>query len=103
MTVSEQLTKLAARAKEAEDNAAAAKARNKAALEQELKTARESPRPKPRNCASRQTLARRVSPTGGTRCRRTGTSTSPPSKRTWRGKKLRSTTPKRSTMPTTPK
>ena len=42
MTVSEQLTKLAARAKEAEDNVAAAQAQNKAALEQDLETARAS-------------------------------------------------------------
>jgi hypothetical protein len=42
MTVSEQLTKLAARAKEAEDNVAAAQAQNKADLEQDLETARAS-------------------------------------------------------------
>lgn len=42
MTVSEQLTKLAARAKEAEDNVAAAQAQNKAALEQDLEAARAS-------------------------------------------------------------
>lgn len=39
MTVSEQLTRLAARAKEAEDHVAAAQARNKAALEQDVEAA----------------------------------------------------------------
>ena len=42
VSVSDQLTKLATRAKEAEDHAEAAKARDKAALEQEVKVAGES-------------------------------------------------------------
>jgi hypothetical protein len=41
MALSDQLTKLAARAKEAEDRAAAAKSKAKADLEQDVKTARE--------------------------------------------------------------
>jgi hypothetical protein len=42
MALSDQLTKLAARAKEAEDHAAAAKSKARAQLEQDVKTARES-------------------------------------------------------------
>ena len=42
MTLSDQLTKLAARAKEVEDRAAAAKVQAKADLEQEVKNAREA-------------------------------------------------------------
>ena len=42
MALSDQLSKLAARAKEAEDRAAAAMTKAKAQLEQDVKTARES-------------------------------------------------------------
>jgi hypothetical protein len=42
MALSDELTKLAARAKEAEDHAAAARGKTKADLEQEVKQARES-------------------------------------------------------------
>jgi len=42
MALSDQLTKLAARAKEAEDHAAAAKSKARAQLERDVKTARES-------------------------------------------------------------
>src|SRR5215470_6763781 len=42
MALSDQLSKLAARAKEAEDHAAAAKTKAKADLEQDVKNARES-------------------------------------------------------------
>ena len=42
MALSDQLTKLAARAKEAEDHTAAAKSQAKADLEREVKTAREA-------------------------------------------------------------
>ena len=42
MALSDQLTKLAAKAKEAEDRAAAAKTKAKADLEQDVKEARES-------------------------------------------------------------
>ena len=42
MSLSDQLTKLAARAKEAEDRAAAAQAKERTALEIDVKTARES-------------------------------------------------------------
>jgi hypothetical protein len=42
MALSDQLTKLAARAKEAENHAAAAKSKARAQLEQDVKTARES-------------------------------------------------------------
>jgi len=41
MTVSDQLTKLAAKAKEAEDNIAAARAKDKAALEEDVRAARD--------------------------------------------------------------
>src|SRR5689334_19225584 len=42
MALSDQLTRLAAKAKEAEDRAAAAKSKAKAELEQDVKEARES-------------------------------------------------------------
>ena len=52
MPASDQLTRLAARAKEAEDRAATAQGKAKADLEQDVATARASVRPRLRSCAS---------------------------------------------------
>jgi hypothetical protein len=75
MALSDQLTKLAARAKEVEDRAAAAKAEAKADLEREVKNARESAQAQADALTHTASRPRATSPSGGTTCSRRGTST----------------------------
>ena len=83
MTLSEQLTKLAAKAKEAEDRATAAKTKAKAELEQDVKQARKSAQAQADQLHKNAKTTREISRLGGTTCSVRGTSTSTRSASTW--------------------
>ena len=76
MAASDQLTKLAAQAKEAEDRVAAARGKAKADLEQDLRQPAPRLRPRPTSCSRRRMQAKESSRSGGTTCSARGTNTS---------------------------
>ncbi len=77
MALSDQLTRLATRAKEVEDRATAARARAKSDLQQEVKDARaKPPRPRPTRSTRTRRRPRVTSPSGGATSGATGRSRS---------------------------
>jgi hypothetical protein len=77
MAVSDELGKLATRAKEAEDRTTAAQAKAKADLEQDVENARATAQDQADGLRESAEQARGESPPGGTTYRDHGTSTSP--------------------------
>jgi hypothetical protein len=76
MAVSDQLTKLAARAKEAEDRAAAAQGKASADLEKDVEAARTSAQAQADKLRATAEEKKGKLPSGGTTCSVRGTSTS---------------------------